>query len=323
MNRRRRMPQGPTFLFIALTTCMIGACTSTTTTEPPASRVPIAPTQRPIATVDGSRLNLQDLQAALLEAHGAEVVRERALDRAVAREAARRSIEIDEATIARERTFLVETLSSDEDRAELLLQRLRRARGLGPIRFSALLRRNALLRALVSEDVEIDPKVVRGAWDSVHGPRRVARVIATRDLRTAEAVRARLLAGEDFAVVAVETSIDSSATRGGRLAPISRLDPSWPAGFRRALFELEPGRPSASLPLEGRMLVIEVVEELPADGVSFEEGRPQAERAARLAAERLLMDRLARRLVPDGSIEALDPSLDWSLQQAELDQLRR
>lgn len=323
MNRRRPMPPPPTYLFITLAVSAIGACTSTPTPEPSASRVPMATTQRPIATVDGARLSLQDLQAALLEAGGAEIVRERALDRAVAKEAARRSLEIDEMTIARERTFLVETLSSDEDRAELLLQRLRRARGLGPIRFSSLLRRNALLRALVSEDVEIDPEVVRGAWDSIHGPRRIARVIATRDLRTAEAARERILAGEDFAVVAVEASIDSSATRGGRLAPISRLDPSWPAGFRRALFELEPGTLSTSIPLEGRMLVIEVVEELPADGVSFEEARPQAELAARLAAERLLMDRLARRLIPDGSIEALDPSLGWSLQQAELNQLRR
>lgn len=319
----RRPPLRPACLHLLLIASATAGCSSTPTVERSAAIPVTAPAGRPIATVDGVRVSMDDVQAALLEAGGAGIVRERVLDRAVAREASRRDLEVGEMAIARERAYLVETLSADEDRAELLLQKLRRTRGLGPVRFSALLRRNALLRALVAEEVVVDEDVVRGAWDRIHGPRRIARVVATRDLRSAEAARTRILAGDDFAVVAVETSIDSSASRGGRLAPISRFDPSWPAGFRETLFELEPGEISPSIPLEGRMLVIEVVEELPADGISFEEARPRAERAARLAAERLLMDRLARRLVPEGSIEALDPSLGWSLQRDESDQLRR
>ena len=298
-------------------------CDTAPSSNPTAPVMTMVADDRPIAVVDGARIDLADVRASLLETVGAEIVRERALDRAIAREATRRNLEADEAAIARERTLLVETLSADPDRAELLLAELRRARGLGPIRFAALLRRNALLRLLVAEDVVVDEDVVRGAWDKVHGPRRVARVIATRDLRSAEEARRRILAGEDFTVVAVETSIDASAPRGGRLAPISRLDPSWPAGFRRALFELEPGTLSKSIPIEGRMLVFEIVEELPEDGVTFAEGRPQAERAARLAAERLMMDRLARRLVPEASIEPLDQSLRWSLEGDGATQLRR
>ena len=295
-------------------------------TPPPATPATVTEiaSDRPIAVVDRTRMNLDDVRAGLLEAAGAVIVRERALDRAIAREAARRDIEVDEAAIARERALLVETLSAgDADRAELLLTELRRSRGLGPVRFASLLRRNALLRLLVAEDVVLDEDVVRGAWDKAHGPRRVCRVIALRDLRSAEGVRRRILAGEDFAVVAVETSIDASAPRGGRLAPVSRLDPSWPVGFRRALFELEPGALSESFPVEGRMLIMEVLEELPGDEITFEQGRAAAERSARLAAERLLMDRLARRLVPEAGIEPLDPSLRWSLEGDPSTQLRR
>ena len=309
--------------FLVAASMILAGCNTTTSPKPPPPvGMRIAP-DRPIAIVNQTRLDLNDIQASLLEAAGADIVRERALDRAIAREAARRDLDVDEAGIAMERTLLLETLSGDPDRAERLLAELRRGRGLGPVRFSALLRRNALLRILVAEDIVLAEDVVKGAWDKAHGARRVVRVIATRDLRSAEDARRRILAGEDFAVVAVESSMDSSALRGGRLAPISRLDPSWPAGFREAIFELEPGTLSPSIPVEGRMIVLEVLEEIPADGVTFEEGRDRAERAAKLAAERLVMDRLARRLVPEEGIEALDPSLRWSLQGDSTSQLRR
>ena len=58
--------------------------------DPGPSATPEAPnmtqvlTNRPVAIVDETRMDLDDIQASLLEAAGAEVVRERALDRAIA-----------------------------------------------------------------------------------------------------------------------------------------------------------------------------------------------------------------------------------------------
>lgn len=285
---------------------------------PPASSTPRAetievPRDRPIATADGVRIDLSEIEAALLERAGGEIVRERALDRAVAREAARRGVEVDEASIAAERDLLTETLSEDADRAERLLADLRAARGLGPVRFAALLRRTALLRALVADEIEIAEEVVLGAWDAVHGPARITRIIAVPDLRDATRLRRRLDDGADFATLAVERSLDASGPRGGRLGPVSRHDPAWPRAFREAVFALDPGVVSGPVPVDGRVLLIEVLEERPASGTSFELDRPRAERAARLAAERLLMDRLARRLVPADAFEAMTPALRWSL----------
>lgn len=303
----------------AAATSAIGlvGCTSP---PPPASNAPariVAPTDRPIASIEGASVRLGEVSEPLLEAAGALIVRERALDRAVAREATRRGIEVEEAAIAAERSILVRALSEDPDRAERLLEELRIARGLGPVRFAALLRRNALLRALVAEDVVVAEETVRGAWDAVHGPTRVSRVIALEDLRDAARVRDRLIEGEDFATLAVAMSVDPSGPRGGTLGPVSRLDPAWPAVFRETIFDLEPGRISNPLPVDGRILLLEVLEERAGTGVAFEEDRPRAARAARVAAERLLMDRLARRLVPAGSIESISPALRWSLAPSE------
>ncbi|MEC8319879.1 MAG: peptidyl-prolyl cis-trans isomerase [Planctomycetota bacterium] len=309
---RHHGPRRPLAL-LALPALLVPACAPDAGGVEAPAAIDVGPATRPIAIVDGARIELADVQAALLESRGAEIVRDRALDRAVAREATRRDVDVDEAAIARERDILVSALAEDPDRAERLLAELRAARGLGPTRFASLLRRNALLRALVSDEVRLDEEIVRAAWDRAHGPTRVARVIAVRDLREAEIARARIEAGEDFAVVAVESSIDSSASRGGRLAPISRLDPAWPTTFRSSLFALEPGVVSEAIPVDGRLVLLEVLEERPGDATSFEAGREAAEQAARLAAERLLMDRLARRLVPPAAIEPLDPSLRWSL----------
>ena len=283
------------------------AATSTSVNDPP----PRA--SRPIALVDRERVTIADVEPQLLEAVGGRIVRERVLDDRLARAAGRAGIEVDATDLRRERDLLTATLAQDPDRAERLLGELRRNRGLGPIRFEALLRRTALLRSMVAAEVEITDAALAGAHDVAHGPRRVARIVVVEDLRAAEEVRRRLEEGIPFPTVAVERSLDSSADRGGLLAPISRLDPSWPATFREAVFAAEIGVVSPPVQVDGRTLVVLVESERPGTGVTLEAGRDAAEAAARLAIERLLMDRLARRLAPSDAIEPLDPSLRWSM----------
>ncbi len=284
---------------------------STTVASPPSAIAP--PPSRPIALVNRDRITIAEIEPELLEAIGGRVVQEHVLDVTLARTAAREGIVIDSSDVERERTMLVANLADDPDRGERLLEELRRSQGLGPIRFEALLRRNAMLRRLVARDVDVTEVVTRGAHDLRHGPKRVTRIIAVEDLRTAAEARGRLAAGTPFATVATETSVDASAARGGLLSPISRLDPSWPTAFREQVFELDLGSVSDPIQVDGRVLIVLVESETPATGVTFEAGRADAEADARLAVERLLMERLARRLMPEARIEALDPSLRWSL----------
>lgn len=296
---------------VATLAAVASGCGSTSTTTPPATAV--ATPARPVAIVDGRRITLADLESALLERAGAEVLREQALDRAVAREAAQQGLTIDDEAVRRERTIVLANLSDDADRAERLLADLRAERGLGPTRFASLLRRTATLRALVAEDVALEEALIESAWDASHGARRVSRVVAVEDLRAAETARRRIEAGEPFGLVAAETSVDPSAVRGGRLPAVSRLDPAWPEAFRTVLFDLEPGRLSQPVGVDGRFLIVEVVETIPPSGVDFETGREAATATARLAVESLLMERLARRLVPDAFIDPLHPALRWSV----------
>ena len=279
--------------------------------------VPAAPPPRPIAIVDRERVTIKEIEPRLLEAVGGRIVREQVLDARLARAAAREGIVIDADDLQRERDLLTATLADDPDRAERLLDELRRSRGLGPIRFEALLRRTALLRRLVADEVEITDAALEGAHDLAHGPRRVARIVVVEDLRTASDARRRLDAGTPFATVAVERSLDASADRGGLLAPVSRLDPSWPVAFRKAVFDAEIGRVSDPVRIDGRTLLILVEAERPGTGVPLDAGRAEAEAAARLAIERLLMDRLARRMVPADAIDPIDPSLRWSMPPGE------
>lgn len=301
---------------IALPFLTLGCQSPNTTVAPPPSAI-APPPSRPIAMVNRERITIAEVEPELLEAIGGRVVQEHVLDVTLARTAAREGIVIDASDVQRERAMLVANLAADPDRGERLLEELRRSQGLGPIRFESLLRRNAMLRRLVAEDVNVTEAASRGAHDLRHGPKRVTRIIALEDLRSASEARARLAAGTEFATVAVEMSLDSSAARGGLLSPISRLDPSWPTVFRKQVFELDIDGVSDPLQVDGRILIVLVESEAPASGVTFEAGRADAEADARLAVERLLMERLARRLMPDTRIEALDPSLRWSLAPIE------
>lgn len=294
-----------------------GGCETASSTGSARYEVQAPPPPRPIALVGRERVTIAEIEPQLLEAVGGRIVRERVLDARLAREAAREGIEIDADDLQRERNLLTVTLAEDPDRAERLLDELRRNRGLGPIRFEALLRRTALLRRLVAEEVEITDAALEGAHDLAHGPRRVARIVVVEDLRAASDARRSLDAGTPFATVAVERSLDASADRGGLLAPVSRLDPSWPVAFRKAVFDAEIGRVSEPVRIDARTLLILVEAERPGTGVSLDAARDDAEAAARLAIERLLMDRLARRLVPENAIDPIDPSLRWSMPRGE------
>jgi hypothetical protein len=68
----------------------------------------------------------------------------------------------------------------------------------------------------------------------------VARVIVVKDRAKAEAVRAKVAAGADFSLTALEASEDPSREQGGVVAPIGRGDLPLPA-VEAALFGARPG----------------------------------------------------------------------------------
>lgn len=250
------------------------------------------------------------LRPVLAELAGSAALQEILLDQLLEERARERGIAPDDAALAREEATLRGYLDRDPAKAERLLAEVRVRQGLGPVRWRALLRRNAMLRALVAPDVTVQEAQVVAAHDAAHGPRRRARVIAVPDLRAAQAVADRLAKGERFEDLAAELSTDPSAARGGLVNAMSRLDPGVPAAVREALWAI-PAKDGVSPPVlvgTGYLIVRHDGEE-PGDGVTLESVRAEAERAVRLAQERARMDTLAQEILRGVEPTVFDDSL--------------
>jgi len=270
-------------------------------TTPKSSLAPDSPRvrvdSRPPALLDGETIDWEMLRPRLLEISGGQILEELALEQFLRAELRMAGITIDDAALAREEQAALEALATDPARASQLLTALRNAQSLGPARWTALLWRNAALRALAKREVTISEGAIRQAYDVAHGPRRSARLIVVADISSAEKVRERMAAGEAFSEIAAQVSTDSSAARGGLLAPIARLDPSFPPAFREVLFTMKPGECSAAILLENGYAILQMRDEIPGDGANPSTTRADDQRAARRVQERVEMDRIARMLL--------------------------
>ena len=269
--------------------------------------------------IDGEPIPWSALRPALAEAAGAQVLNDVALDARVARRFAQQGLTLDAAMIERERANFAEAAAAaglSGDAAAAALERLKARRGLGPVRFAALLRRNAMLRALVQPDVLVNEASIAQAYALRYGERFRTRVITVSTANEAAGALRRVRAGEDFSRVAAEVSTDASGVRGGLVEPISPADPAFPQALRDTLAKMTPGEVSSPIALaQGFTIVV-----LDAKGpLHVEPGppvpgsvRPELERDARLRQERLLMEQLARELGAGTGVRPLDPSLRWS-----------
>jgi len=271
----------------------------------------------PPAVIAGTVVPWSSLQPLLAEAAGAQILEEVTLDRALADEARRRGVALADEQIRAEEDTLLRTLREsgaalDDAGGRQVLEDLRRRRGLGPVRYQRLLRRTALLRALVQDRVDLTEEAIRRAFELRHGARYRVRLITVDSAPAADAALARLSRGESFAEVAARVSTDASASRGGLLEPISAADLSYPSALREALPDLQPNKVAGPIALERSVALVRLEETLPADDVAFEEVRDAVEREARIAQERTLMSDLADRLLAASGVTPLDPSLAWS-----------
>lgn len=253
-----------------------------------------------------------ELHARAMEAAGALALEEMLIERALRTELARRALAVDDASLAQEESMAREALSSDPTRAEQLLQALRASQGLGSIRWKSLLWRNAALRTIARDQSSVGETEIATAHDLRHGPRRAARIIVLPDLPSVQRATERLGAGETFSDVASTLSTDSSRDRGGLVSPVSRLDPTWPATVREALWAIEVGTHSAPVLIEDGYIIVRCEGEIAGDGTSLEASRAESERTARLAVDRVEMDRILREMV-----RGLDPTMfDRSLEES-------
>ena len=288
------------------------------TESTPERGAPETPAERPVAMLENEAITISSMQDRLFERSGAEILRELQLETALRQTLAEQDMAIDEQDLVQEEQLLLSRLSADENAARDLLAQVRSNEGLGPVRYEALLWRNAALRALVQDDLQLNEPLLRRLHRVQHGPRLRARLLVVPTLQEAEELHARLAAGEPFEALASTRSIDSSRDRGGLVEPISLEDPAWPAALRAALESTSPGNMTDIVFLEDRFAIARVEDEIPADGIEFEAARDEMMALARLTQERLKMADLAGRLGITPSLQVLDPTLRqaWKIDES-------
>ncbi len=264
-----------------------------------------------VAYVAGRPIRADAFEASLREAAGRTVLEEMVLERLIEERLEQRGVALAPADLEAERAGLLAALAPDPDTAERLIGDLRERRGLGPARFERLLRRNAGLRKLSADGVEVTDAAVRRAFERSHGQRYLVRLLTADTPAAAAELRGRVLAGEPLAEVAAGASTDASRARGGLLDPMHPDDPTFPAAIRTAVTGLQPGGLSDIIALESGFgyAVLRLEEVLPADGAVFEAEEATVRGAVKADLERQAMERLARTLRAEADVVVLDPAL--------------
>lgn len=273
---------------------------------------------RPVAYINGTTVTDRDLQGPLIEAAGGSVLSEIALDRIIRDRLDQRGLTLTPALIEQEKANMLATLSADPDEAVRLLNEMRTRRGLGDLRFESMLFRNAGLRLLVQDRVEVAPALVFQAYELQHGKRYRVRILVAETMAQASELLTRAKAGESFSDLAAKHSTDLSAAQGGLLTPISPADATYPKTLRQSLETMRVGGVSDLLAVDDRFIIMKLEEILPADPISFVDARPAMERTVRLETEAQLMQQAARAMLADAKVVVLDPALNksWNAQQA-------
>ena len=271
--------------------------------------------------VDGAPIRWEDLRVALVESSGGEILAEEVLDRLVRRRLEDRGLSLTMEWVEDEKQLLAASLDDDPDRAQQLLAELRQRRGLGAQRFARLLERNAGLRLLVQDEVEVSPAAIDQAYRYEYGRRYEARLIVAESLQAAVNLARRARAGESFIDLAIEHSVDSSRAQGGYLGAVSPVDSTYPKAIRDTLAGLEVGEVSDPVSLDSGFALLQLQRVVEPQAVEFETVRPELTQRVKRRVERMLMERLARTLLSEADVIVLDPTLgaSWADHQRAID----
>lgn len=263
----------------------------------------------------GRRIPWDELLPLLAESGGAVVIEELRLDAAIEAECRRRNIVVGPDEIEAERTRFAEAVSGDASGVETdrVVDTFRRDRGLGPLRYEAMLRRTAMLRALVRDQAVVTEGAVERAYRERYGPRYDIRVIVTRTARECEALLTRLEAGASFEEEAGAHSIDASAESGGLLRMVSAEDLAWPQALRSMLPAMGAGEIRGPVAMDTGWALVRMVRVRPPDPAAppLESVREELAARTRLVQERILMEAESRRLASGWDVW-VDPRLGWA-----------
>ncbi|QNN21496.1 hypothetical protein HED60_04150 [Planctomycetales bacterium ZRK34] len=268
-----------------------------------------------VALVNGRAVRMQALVPIMVETAGGQALGEWVLDQQINKALAEQKISLRQEDLDYEKRILMRQLDADPDQAARLMSQLRERRGLGPRRFEMLLRRNAALRKLVADDVQITPALVQQEYQRQYGQLTQVRMILAGSLKGASEALKRAQAGESFIDLAIELSEDASRAQGGLLPPISGEDPTWPQALREAAVKLTPGQISEPVALDAGWAILKCEKKIDQPQRPFADVRTELREQVRQQLERVRMQQLARALIEKADVTVLDADLDRSWKQ--------
>ncbi len=238
-------------------------------------------------------IRLQEILPALIEIGGNEVMNDFILQIAIESELSKKSITISHKEIDTERRLFQTRF---DHLPKTSIDKVLLEKGYGPVRERQLLWRNAALRKLVASDVDVTSNSIRRMYEIIHGTSFPVRIIVTTTQKEAGDIFALLSEGKLFPDLAIQFSIDSSASRGGLVDPIPIADPLWPAPLRESLPEIRVGEYSKPIFIGDRWIIVQVTKPPITSDTTFEEVKVEMQQLAQLAQERFLMEALAESL---------------------------
>lgn len=303
-------------LFTTLIPVFVLGCSANQTRTTPADGY--RDRARPVAILNGEPVPQQQIHASLSEYGGDEILRELALDRALEQRCAAQGIEINNNLLAQEREYLSETLgfNSGQPLSTDVLDSIRVERGLGPVRFERLLRRSAMLRALVRDQEPTETQVERSI-QAAYGVRYRARLFVSNSPESAHAMRDQTMAGSTdaqpwiFADGCSRSSVHPSAPRGGLIEMLSPVSFGYPAAILSALESTPVGTCSDVISTESGYAVVFVDAVLPERAVTDTQ-RNRVITRLRSDNQRVSMQRLAAEILEDQELIVMDRALNWA-----------
>ncbi len=271
-----------------------------------------------VAVIDGVGVRWSQFKPALIEAAGSQVLAELILGNRIRQKLGNQPISQEQ--IDAERFLFLTSLDADPARAEKLLVRLRQREGLGTHRFKAFLQRQAGLRLLVDEKVQISEVAAQQAYQIEYGPTRDIRLITVSQATEAEQIILALQRGENFTDLVQKYSTDASHTSGGWINAISPLDPSYPTALRKAMMRLSIGEHSDIIALEHGFAVLRLEQKNTARLVAYEDVRQALTQRLRREIQQFKMRQLAVSLLRDAKVTVLDAQLhqNWKAYVGEI-----
>ncbi|WP_339260650.1 peptidyl-prolyl cis-trans isomerase [Lysinibacillus sp. FSL K6-3209] len=223
-----------------------------------------------VATVDGDKILQTELDKALREQYGAEVLDTLINNKIIALEAEKEGITVSDNAIQAEYDELVESYGGKE-----ALQEALDANGLTVESVKDNIRMYQLTKDVIAKSIDISDEELQHYFEEHkddYGQQEqvAASHIFLEDEATAKQVEEKLKAGEDFAELAKTYSIDTDTSEdGGDLGYISRgqMDEQ----FEAAAFALEKGAVSGVVQSAEGYHIIKVTGQVPAQEAVFED----------------------------------------------------